>query len=191
MPSTRALGIQNTESLYRTPRFLRGTDHDLFFVPKSSSETNEIAKEEASLLALLHMTPSFPHKRKLPEPYKTTWLCAVEAVKQLKQTKNAAQTNSILIIGASGGTGRVAVSVTKALGIDNIVGVCSTRNMDFCKEQGATHILDFTKGKMQDLVEDYCQQHGNFDVIFDCVTSADPRDSQYNYPAKLKPYCEE
>jgi len=65
----------------------RGTDHDLFFVPKSSAKTDEIAKEEAALLALLHMTPNLPHERKLPEPYKTTWLQAVEAAKQ--QSKNS------------------------------------------------------------------------------------------------------
>jgi hypothetical protein len=33
----------------------------LFFVPKSSAKTDEIAKEEAALLALLHMTPTLPH----------------------------------------------------------------------------------------------------------------------------------
>ena len=62
----------------------RGTDHDLFFVPKAPAKSDEIAKEEAALLALLHLTPTIPHERKLPEPYKTTWLQAVEAAKQSK-----------------------------------------------------------------------------------------------------------
>ena len=62
----------------------RGTDHDLFFVPKAPAQSDEIAKEQAALLALLHLTPTIPHERKLPEPYKTTWLQAVEAAKQSK-----------------------------------------------------------------------------------------------------------
>ena len=72
----------------------RGTDHDLIFVPKSSAETDEIAREEAALLALLHMTPTLPHERKLPQPYKTTWLGAVEAAKQSKRTENNTSNDS-------------------------------------------------------------------------------------------------
>jgi ATP-dependent RNA helicase DHX57 len=59
----------------------RGTDHDLIFVPAHACGNEEQAKEEAALLALLHMTPSIPHERKLPEPYKTTWVHAVKAAK--------------------------------------------------------------------------------------------------------------
>ena len=66
----------------------RGTDHDLIFVPAAPSSSDEIAKEDVALLALLHMTPSLPHERKLPEPYKTTWLQAVEASKQSKTKGN-------------------------------------------------------------------------------------------------------
>jgi ATP-dependent RNA helicase DHX57 len=65
----------------------RGTDHDLIFVPATPGDTDDIAREEAALLALLHMTPTLPHERKLPEPFKTTWLRAVEAAKKSKQTK--------------------------------------------------------------------------------------------------------
>ncbi len=60
----------------------RGGDHDLFFVPNQKVSNEEQAKEEAALLALLHLTPSIPHERKLPEPYKTTWIHALEAIKQ-------------------------------------------------------------------------------------------------------------
>lgn len=69
----------------------RGTDHDLIFVPANPAETDDIAKEEAALLALVHLTPKLPHERKLPEPYKTTWLNAVEAAKQSKQRKSPTQ----------------------------------------------------------------------------------------------------
>ena len=59
--------------------------------------------------------------------------------------------------GASGGTGHVAVSVAKALGIHSVMGICSTHNIEFVKEQGASHVLDYTSGNVQDLVNKYCQ----------------------------------
>ena len=57
------------------------SNKDLFFVPVAPVGNEEQAKEEACLLALLHVTPTLPHERQLPEPYKTTWLHAVEASK--------------------------------------------------------------------------------------------------------------
>ena len=63
-------------------------DKDLFFVPAVPVENEEQAKEEAALLGLLHLTPKIPHERKLPEPYKTTWLTAVEALKEQQQSSS-------------------------------------------------------------------------------------------------------
>lgn len=59
----------------------RGGEHDLIFVPAYGVKNEEQAKEEAALLALLHLTPKLPHERTLPEPYKTTWLNALQAMK--------------------------------------------------------------------------------------------------------------
>jgi hypothetical protein len=55
-------------------------DKDLIFIPAKPVPNEEQAKEEAALLALLHLTPKLPHERKLPDPYKTTWLAAVESM---------------------------------------------------------------------------------------------------------------
>lgn len=67
----------------------RGTDHDLILVPREACGNDEQARQEAALLALLHLTPSIPHERKLPEPYKTTWLHAVKAAKETTKNKPA------------------------------------------------------------------------------------------------------
>ncbi|KAL3937815.1 MAG: hypothetical protein SGARI_001981, partial [Bacillariaceae sp.] len=64
----------------------RDQDKDLIIVPRSPVGNEEQAKEEAALLALLQLTPNLPHERKLPEPYKTTWLNTIEA--QKKSGKN-------------------------------------------------------------------------------------------------------
>ena len=59
----------------------RGGEHDMILIPAHPVKNEEQAREESALLALLHLTPAIPHERKLPEPYKTTWLSAVEGRK--------------------------------------------------------------------------------------------------------------
>ena len=55
----------------------RGGEHDIILIPREAVENEEQAREESALLALLQLTPKIPHERKLPEPYKTTWVGAV------------------------------------------------------------------------------------------------------------------
>jgi len=53
-------------------------ENDLIFIPAGKGALNEEqAMEESALLALLQLTPSLPHERRLPEPYKSTWLHAL------------------------------------------------------------------------------------------------------------------
>jgi len=133
-------------------------------VDQIAKKSKKLSYEEAAALPLVGLT-------------------ALQALQPYSHSK------SILIVGASGGTGHVAVSVANAMGIDAVVGVCSTSNIAFVQQQGATHVLDYTSGNVESMVRDYCEENGNFDVIMDCVTSADPRDAHYDYPRKLKPYC--
>jgi len=92
--------------------------------------------------------------------------------------------SSVLIIGGSGGTGHVALQVARNLGAEHITTVCSTKNKNFCQECGATHIVDYAQGKV---LEDLQQSPGcPFNVILDCVTSADPRDQKMNYPELIQ-----
>jgi ATP-dependent RNA helicase DHX57 len=66
-------------------------EKDLFLVPAKPVGNEEQAKEEAALLALLQLTPNIPHERKLPEPYKTTWLTAIQASKAQEQQRQQQQ----------------------------------------------------------------------------------------------------
>lgn len=71
----------------------------------------------------------------------------------------------VLIIGASGGIGSTFIPVLRHLYPElYIAGVCSSRNTDFVKELGATDVIDYTKGPIEDGLE-----KGTFDVIFDLV----------------------
>ncbi len=91
--------------------------------------------------------------------------------------------SNVLIIGGSGGTGHVALQVAKALGAKDVVTICSTSNIEFVKDCGATHVVDYKQS--ENIVEDL-RLYGPFHVILDCVTSADPEDARFDYPRLLR-----
>jgi NADPH:quinone reductase-like Zn-dependent oxidoreductase len=75
---------------------------------------------------------------------------------------------SVVIVGASGGTGVAGVQYAKALGAKRIIGVCSTRNIDFVKSLGATEVIDYTKQDFGDALAP-----NSIDVVYDCVGGKD------------------
>jgi NADPH:quinone reductase-like Zn-dependent oxidoreductase len=64
---------------------------------------------------------------------------------------------TVLINGASGGVGTMAVQIARALGAE-VTGVCSTRNLDFVRSIGAHHAIDYT-------VEDFAAMDRKWDVV--------------------------
>ncbi len=70
----------------------------------------------------------------------------------------------VLIIGASGGVGHLAVQVAKATGA-HVTGVCSARNAELVKGLGADAVVDYTKPAAWGGV-------APFDVVLDCVGNA-------------------
>ena len=114
-------------------------------------------------------------------------LTALQALRPYAPKSSDSDQKAILIVGASGGTGHAAVQVAKALGWKEIIAVCSTKNVEFCRQSGATKVMDYTdKSGSEWWLDDTLRNVG---VVFDCVTSADVRDSQFDYPRKLLPLC--
>ena len=93
-----------------------------------------------------------------------TGLTALMAMREAGQVRSATR---VLINGASGGVGTMAVQIAKSLGAE-VTGVCSTRNVDLVRSLGAAHVIDYT-------TQDFTQSEQRYDVILDNVMNHSPK----------------
>jgi NADPH:quinone reductase-like Zn-dependent oxidoreductase len=85
----------------------------------------------------------------------TAGLTALQALR----AGNVRRGCSVVINGASGGVGTIAVQIAASLGAE-VTGVCSTANVDLVRSLGADHVVDYTQ-------EDFTRSGRRYDVLID------------------------
>jgi NADPH:quinone reductase-like Zn-dependent oxidoreductase len=86
-------------------------------------------------------------------------LVGLTALQALRDLGRIAPGASVLVNGASGGVGTIAVQIARALGA-RVTAVCSARNADLVASLGASDVLDYT-------VTDLRSLRTSFDLVFD------------------------
>lgn len=112
----------------------------------------EYAVAAESTLAHKPLRATFAEAASLP----VTGLTALQAVRDRGRVRPGQQ---VLILGASGGVGTVAVQLAAARGAV-VTGVASTAKLDLVRSLGARHAIDYTR-------QDVTDRDDRYDVILD------------------------
>ena len=89
----------------------------------------------------------------------TMGIAGLTALQALRDHGRLQGGERVLVNGASGGVGTLAVQIAQALGAD-VTAMCSTRNVEQTRALGADRVLDYTR-------EDFTTEQGRYDLIAD------------------------
>jgi NADPH2:quinone reductase len=78
---------------------------------------------------------------------------------------------TLLVLGAAGGTGTAAVELGALLGAKVIAGASSAEKLAFCREHGAQHGIDYTTEDLKERIKALTSGNG-VDVVYDPVGGA-------------------
>jgi NADPH2:quinone reductase len=86
----------------------------------------------------------------------------------LKQGANLQPGETVLVLGAAGGVGYAAVELAKAMGATVIAAASSAEKLDFARQGGANHLIDYSRESLKDAVKSMTNGRG-VDVVYDPV----------------------
>jgi NADPH2:quinone reductase len=94
-----------------------------------------------------------------------TYSTALHGLKDLGQLQEG---NTVLVLGASGGTGSAAVEIAKVMGARVIAAAGSEEKLQYCRDIGADWCINYNTENLQERVEEFTAGAGvNF--VFDTV----------------------
>lgn len=121
---------------------------------------SEYMLADSRFLAMKPKTLTMKESAALPLVSLTAWQGLVERT-EVKESQK------VLIHGAAGGVGHIAVQIAKWLGAEVYGTVSGEKKANYVKSLGAT-VIDYQTEKVSDYVERYTNRKG-FDVVFDTV----------------------
>jgi len=95
-------------------------------------------------------------------------LSGTTALQGLRDAGSLVVGQRVLINGASGAVGTLAIQIAKAHGA-TVTAVCSTRHIPLLQSLGADDVIDYTQA-------DLTRSSAKFDLVFDLVANRKPRD---------------
>jgi NADPH:quinone reductase-like Zn-dependent oxidoreductase len=113
----------------------------------------ELAKGKAELLVRKPEGITFEEAAAAP-------ISGMTALQALRDVAPVQPGERVLVVGAGGGVGTLAVQVAKALGAGHVTAVCSGSKADLARSIGADDVIDYTR-------EDFTDGSRRWDVIVD------------------------
>lgn len=86
----------------------------------------------------------------------------------LKNKANLQAGKTVLVLGASGGTGTAAIEIAKTLGARVIAAASTQEKLDFCKSMGADEVINYDTEDLKARVWELTNKQG-VDVVYDPV----------------------
>ena len=114
----------------------------------------EYIEVKATEVALMPKTISYDEAATIPVAGTAAWETLINRAKIKKGQQ-------VLILGASGGVGSMAIQIAKSREC-YVIGTTSNVNVDFVKNLGANEVIDYTN-------QDFSQRLSDIDVVLDTV----------------------
>jgi NADPH:quinone reductase-like Zn-dependent oxidoreductase len=121
-----------------------GTAEEGSFAELAVTPANKLVRKPANL--------SFEQAAAIP-------ISGITALRAVREEGNVQPGQRVLVIGAAGGVGSLAVQIAKGLGAE-VTGVCSTAKTDLVRQIGADDVIDYTR-------EEFTDGARRWDVIVD------------------------